>query len=123
MPPRDILERIREFALAITRFLRTLPRTDEAQDAARQLRRAANGTRSNYRSARKGRSRAEFLSKLGVAREEADECVDWLEYLRDANIAANPVLLDESKQISAILTASLKTATRNANRTKAPANS
>ena len=102
----------------MTEFLRTLPRTDEAQDAARQLRRAANSTRSNYRSARKGRSRAEFVAKLGVAREEADECVDWLEYLRDANIADNPTLIRESQELVAILTASVKTATADSERTK-----
>ena len=48
-----------------------------------QLRKSANSIRSNYRAARKGRSRAEFESKLQIAFEEADECVDWLEYLRD----------------------------------------
>lgn len=87
VPAHDLLERTRDFALAVTQFLRTLPTTEDAQDAARQLLRAANSTRSNYRSARKGRSRAEFVAKLGVAGEEADECVDWLEYLRDAKIA------------------------------------
>jgi len=56
----------------------------------------------------------EFLSKLGVAREEADEGVDWLEYLRDANIAHSPRLITVSKDLVAILTASLKTASRNA---------
>lgn len=118
MPPRDLLDRTRDFALAVTQFLRTLPPTDEAQDAARQLRRAANSTRSNYRSARKGRSRAEFLAKLGVAREEADECVDWLEYLRDAKIAHSPTLIAESQELVAILTASVKTAADNSKRTK-----
>jgi len=74
MPPRDLILRTSEFALAVTRFLRTLPKTDDAQDAARQLRRAANSARSNYRAARKGRTRKEFEAKLGIAREEADEC-------------------------------------------------
>ena len=123
MPPRDLLDRTGDFALAVTQFLRTLPLTDEAQDAARQLRRAATSTRSNYRSARKGRSRAEFVAKLGVAREEADECVDWLEYLRDANIAHSPTLLRESQELVAILTASVKTAAANSNRTKILPNS
>ena len=59
-----------------------LPATKEAQEAASQLRRAANAVRSNYRAARKGRSRAEFEAKLGTVWEEADECVDWLEYLK-----------------------------------------
>jgi four helix bundle protein len=121
MAPPDLLDRIRAFAIAVTGFARTLPKTDEAQDAARQLRRAANATRSNYRSARKGRSRAEFIAKLGVAREEADECADWLEYLRDMAIADNPTLLAEANELASILTASVKTASRNSNRTKIPA--
>jgi len=120
MAPPDLLDRIRAFAIAVTAFARTLPKTDEAQDAARQLRRAANAARSNYRSARKGRSRAEFIAK-GVAREEADECADWLEYLRDMAIADNPTLLAEANELASILTASVKTASRNSNRTKIPA--
>jgi four helix bundle protein len=118
MPPRDLLERTRAFALAVTRFLRTLPKTDESQDAARQLRRAANSTRSNYRASRKGRSRKEFEAKLGIACEEADECVDWLEYLRDSRIAHDPALVAESREIASIMTAAVKTAARNSARTR-----
>jgi len=117
MPPRDLIERTREFAVAVTRFLRTIPLTDEAREAAGQLRRAANSTRSNYRAARKGRSRREFVAKLGTAAEEADECVDWLEYLEETGIATNAALLAESREIASILTAALKTARANSNRT------
>jgi four helix bundle protein len=74
--------------------------------------------RSNYRSARKGRSRAEFQAKLGTAAEEADECVDWLEYLRDAGIRHDPVLLQEAFEIARILAASVRTARTNTNRLK-----
>ena len=73
MAPRDLRERTRLFALAVLVFCRRLPRTDEAQEAARQLRRAGNAVRSNYRASRKGRSRLEFQAKLGLAAEEADE--------------------------------------------------
>ena len=79
MPPQDLLERTRLFALAVLTFCRKAPTTQEAQEAIEQLRKAANSVRSNYRAARKGRSRAEFQSKLHVAFEEADECVDWLQ--------------------------------------------
>jgi hypothetical protein len=57
-------------------------------------------------------------NKLGVACEEADECVDWLEYLRDARIKHDPALIDEARQIAAILTASHKTAKANSARLK-----
>ena len=106
------------FALDVRKFCRKLPKTEEAQEAARQLRRAANSVRSNYRASRKGRSRAEFESKLGTVAEEADECLDWLEYLRDTEILSDPVLTDEACQLTKIFTASLKTARANTNRIK-----
>jgi len=118
MPPRDLLARTVAFAVAVTKFARTLPHTDEAREAAGQLRRSANGLRSNYRAARKGRSRAEWESKLGTACEEADECLDWFEYLRDTGIAHHPVLLDESRQLLKILSKSLVTSKKNSERTK-----
>jgi four helix bundle protein len=90
MAPRDLIQRTRLFALAVFKFCRKLPNRDEIQETAALLRRAANATRSNYRAARKGRSRAEFQSKLQIAFEEADECEDCLEFRRDANIAHAP---------------------------------
>jgi four helix bundle protein len=113
-----LLERTRQFALAVARFCRTLPATKEAQEAASQLRRSANAVRSNYRAARKGRSRAEFQAKLGTAWEEADECVDWLEYLRDMRITDNSVLLQEAEELARIFARSVKTARENTSRTK-----
>ena len=52
MPPRELIERTRLFALAVLNFCRRLPETDEAREASRQLRRAATSVRSNYRAAR-----------------------------------------------------------------------
>jgi len=116
--PRDLRERTRLFALAVVKFCRTLPKTDKATEAAKQLREAANSARSNYRASRKGRSREEFQAKLHIACEEADECVDWLEYLRDARIAADAELLQEAMEIASILTAADKTARANTTRLK-----
>src|SRR2546423_7840441 len=101
MPTWDLIDRTRDFALAVLGFCRNLPSTREAQEAASQLRRAANSTRSNYRAARKSRSRAAFGSKLQIAFEEADECVDWLAYLRDARIREDAPLLQEAREIAA----------------------
>ena len=114
MPPWDLIERTRCFALAVIQFCRRLPSTSEAQEAAGQLRRSATSVRSNYRAARKGRSRAEFRSKLHTAFEEADECVDWLEYLRDARIQDDAALLQEAKEIASILATAVRTARKNA---------
>ena len=81
-----------------------------------QLRRSANAARANCRAARLGRSRAEFEAKLGTVWEEADECVDWLEYLRDAGIAHNVALLQEARELASIFAASVKTARENTRR-------
>src|SRR5687768_8708408 len=102
MPPWDLQERTRLFALAVLTFCRRLPGTQEAQEAAGQLRRAANAVRSNYRAARRGRSRAEFKAKLGTVFEEADECVDWLTYLRDGRIQHDAALLRKAEELARI---------------------
>ena len=79
---RDSLQkRTFDFSIAIITFCRTLPRTDEARELASQLRRASNGAASNYRAARRGRSRAEWLAKMGVVVEELDEADHWLAVL------------------------------------------
>lgn len=118
MAPRDLRERTRRFALSVLAFCRRLPNTDEAKEAAGQLRRAANSLRSNYRSARKGRSRAEFQAKLGTASEEADECLDWLEYFRDSRIRCDAALIEEARELTMILAACVKTTRANTNRMK-----
>ena len=117
-PPRDLQERTRLFALAVLAFCRRVPDTDEGQEGAAQLRRAANAVRSNYRAARRGRSRAEFQAKLGTVFEEADECAGWLEYFRDAGIRHDPALLDEAHALARIFAKSVKTARENTNRIK-----
>jgi four helix bundle protein len=118
-----LLERTRLFALDVLAFCRKAPRTSEAQEAVAQLRKAANSTRSNYRAARKGRSRAKFQSKLQVAYEEADECVDRLEYLRDGKLHADAALLQEACELASILGAAVRTARKKTARLKKVADS
>ena len=118
MPPHDLIERTRLFALAVVGFCRRLPNTDEAREAAGQLRRSANSVRSNYRAARRGRSRAEFQAKIGTVFEEADECADCLQYLHDANIRRDPKLLQEAQELARIFATSVSTAKKNTERLK-----
>ena len=116
MPLRDPQERTRLFAVAVVKFCRTLPNTDEAQEEARQLRRAATSVRRNYRAARRGRSRAEFAAKLGRVYEEADECVDCLEALRDTRIKRDDALIQEARELASIFAKSVSTARNNTRR-------
>jgi four helix bundle protein len=118
MPPRDLRERTRLFALAVRDFCCRLPATDEAREVASQLRRAANSVRSNYRAARNGRSRAEFASRLAEAFEEADETRDWLRYLQETHIAHDAELLREATELTRILATAIRTTRANTARAK-----
>src|SRR2546425_11852536 len=85
-PPRDLRERTKAFALDIVRLVQRLPRDRAADVIGRQLLRAGTSVAANYRSARRARSRREFLAKLGVVEEEADESVFWLDLLTEAGV-------------------------------------
>jgi four helix bundle protein len=116
----ELAARLKRFAIRAVRFARTLPR-DPAHDViGRQLLKSGTGQSANYHSARRGRSRDEFIAKLGVAAEEADETEHWLAIITASRlVTAAPVLeelawlADESRQLRAILVASVKTARRN----------
>ena len=113
----EFRERLRkrtfDFAIAIIRFCRLLPRTDEAREIASQLRRASNGAASNYRASCRGRSRAEWLAKMGVVVEELDEADHWLAVLQAAQIAQPPQnLITECRELLAITSTSVTTARR-----------
>jgi four helix bundle protein len=111
--------RTKKFALDILAFVRRLPATDEARDIGGQLRRAATGVAANYRAACRSRSRAEFIARVGVALEEADESALWLEILEESSLAKERRVLelrDEANQLSAIFASSCITASGNAHR-------
>ena len=83
----DLKTRTKQFALDVIRFVRTLASTDEARSIGRQLLRSGPGVASNYRSACRARSRAEFVARIGVALEEADESALWFEILTESAIS------------------------------------
>ncbi len=99
----------------------------DGRNSADQLLACATSVGANYRSACRGRSRAEFIAKLGVVVEEVDEAVYWLEFIAKSGLLAEAdlaMLLDEACQLRAIFAASYGTARanhrRNHPRTKAP---
>jgi four helix bundle protein len=112
-PPPALVGRTYRFSLAALRFYRKLPKSPDAQVPGVQFYKAATSTWSNYRASQRGRSRAEFIAKLGVAVEESDEAVGWLEFMQDGGIGSDGTLLSEAKEICAMLTASLVNAQRN----------
>lgn len=77
----ELRARTKAFALRIIRMSQALPKTREANVITQQVLRSATGMAANYRAAGRSRSKAEFLAKIGVVIEEADETVFWLELL------------------------------------------
>ena len=109
----ELQERTRRFALRIIKLFRSLPKTDEARILGKQVLRSGTSIGANYRAACRARSRAEFVAKLGVVLEEADETAFWLELMRDAGIFPEVKLreiVQEAKELVAIFVASVRTA-------------
>src|SRR5262245_11638049 len=86
MDKRELQDRTKEFALRVLKLVDALPRTAAGRAISMQLVRAATSVGANYRSACRARSRAEFAAKLGVAVEETDESLYWLELVREGNL-------------------------------------
>src|SRR5215813_7233272 len=110
---QELRKRTKDFALRIIRMCRTMPSTRETNIINNQILRSATGMAANYRAVGLARSKAEFISKLGVVVEEADKTVFWLELLGDSGIVRASrlrELLTEGNQLVAIFLASRKTA-------------
>jgi four helix bundle protein len=105
-----------DFAVRTLKFVRALRRDLATDSVARQLARSAPSVSANYRSARRARSRAEFVARLAVVVDEADESEHWLFVIRESGIASGTELdglLNESRQLRAIFGQSLATARLN----------
>ncbi|HLK34279.1 MAG TPA: four helix bundle protein [Terriglobales bacterium] len=111
--PEDLRERTKKFALRVIRLFRALPRSGDAQVIGKQLLRSGTSVAANYRAACRARSRPEFAARIGIVMEEADETVFWLELTSESEIvplARLKGLLQESRELAAIFTASYGTA-------------
>ncbi len=112
----ELRDRTKRFAIRIIRLFRALPRSVEAQVIGKQLLRCGTSVAANYRAACRARSRAEFIARLGIVAEEADESVLWLELLEESNVLSHERLAEiakEAKELAAIFSASQKTAKGN----------
>lgn len=111
--PEELRNRTKRFALRILELFRALPRTAEAAIMGKQLLRPATSMAANYRAVCRARSKAEFIAKIGVVVEEADETVFWIEMVGDGKILEADhlhSLLKEANELLAIFAASQRTA-------------
>jgi four helix bundle protein len=104
----ELIARTKSFAVRIIKFIQVLPANDKvAQILGNQLLRSATSIGANYRSALRGRSDKDFISRIGIAEEEADETIYWLELFVDAGIVRMEkltLLIQEAKELTAIMT-------------------
>lgn len=110
-------KRTHDFLLRVISLCEHLPRSQAAHSISRQLIDSAGGTDSNYRAACRARSPREFIARVGVAAEEADESLGWLRALLGAHIGEKhelAALIDEAEALVRIFTASGRTAKQNA---------
>jgi len=116
MDQAELRERTMRFAVRSVKFCRTLPETWEARRMAGQLIDSATSVAMNYRAAGRGRSRAEFIAKLGLVVEDSDESVGWLELIARLELSSEPELMwltGESQELLAIFGKSQITAKEN----------
>jgi four helix bundle protein len=109
----ELKARTKSFAIRIVGLYRSLPHSTDAQVLGKQLLRSGTSVAANYRAACRSRSKAEFISKMSVVLEEADESAFWLELLAETGtLAADRTqgLLKETNELVAIFGASIRTA-------------
>jgi four helix bundle protein len=113
MNQEEMKKRTKEFSIDIVEFCETLPDKQTARRIGDQLLRSGTSVGANYRAARRARSRKEFISRLGVVEEEADEALFWMEILVESNLVPGDSLVDlwtEGNEILSIIVSTIKSA-------------
>ncbi len=82
----ELKQRTKNFSLRVLKLVAALPNTTAGRAIAGQLVRAGTSVGSNYRSACRGRSKREFIAKLGIVEEEADESAFWMELIIEGGL-------------------------------------
>ena len=111
----QLLPRSKQFALRVMKLVDALPKSRSTDVIGKQLLRSATSVGANYRAACRGRSKAEFIAKLGIVEEECDETLYWFELLIEGGLV-NPgklsALVQEGTEILAMIVSSIRTARR-----------
>jgi four helix bundle protein len=118
MDQEEMKQRTKLFALGIIQLVESLPKERTTEGLGRQLLRSGTSVGSNYRSACRAKSIADFISKMGIVEEEADESLYWMELLIEAGIEVSmkmEALMKEAGELLAITVASIKTAKKSKN--------
>ncbi len=116
MTEKELLQRTKTFALRVIKLVNALPNNTAGRTIGGQLIRSGTSVAANYRAACRGRSKAEFIAKLGTVEEEADESCLWMELIIESGLMEEKLvagLLKEANEITAIMAASKISARNN----------
>jgi four helix bundle protein len=121
----ELKRRTKRFAIDVIRLIESLPTSRSLNVLCNQLLRSSSSVGANYRSACRGKSLADFINKIVIVEEEADESLYWLELMEESNLvkAADLIVLKkEADELTAIFTAIGKTAKQNQKNNKSKNN-
>lgn len=113
---QDLKLRTKRFAVECWRLCKKMPKSREFNAWARQLIRSSSSVGANYRAAQRAKSIADFINKLKIVEEEADESIYWLELFQEVFEPSNKEikpLIQEANELLSIVVASIRTARKN----------
>ncbi|HEY8994232.1 MAG TPA: four helix bundle protein [Lacunisphaera sp.] len=113
MTPKELQERTMQFAVRVLKLADALPKTVSGRTVANQIARSGCSVAANYRSALRGKSHADFINKITIVLEEADETGFWIELSERAGLLQSKrlrALRDEAEQLTKIFNATRTTA-------------
>lgn len=116
MTSEELKNRTKKLAVSIIRFIETLPKCDSTKIIGKQIVRSATSRAANYRATCRARSKADFVNKIGIVEEEADETLFWLELLIECGKVQQEDIVSlqkEVNEVAAIFSASHKTTKMN----------
>lgn len=112
----ELKRRAQKFAVDVIKFVGTLPNNRSINVLANQVLRSSTSVGANYRAACKGKSTADFINKIVICEEEADESIYWFDLMEEAELVSSSIiapLRKEANELTAIFTAIGKTAKEN----------
>ncbi len=116
MDKAELKQRTKEFALRVIKLTEALPKNNTGRVIGNQLLRCGTATAANYRAACRARSKLEFVAKIGIVLEEADESCFWLEIIIESGLLKEILvlpLLKEAQEITAIMYSTRNSASKN----------
>lgn len=113
MTKEELKNRTKQFALEVFKFLMALNKSKAVDVVSYQLFKSSSSVAANYRAVCRGKSDADFLNKLKIVDEEADESLFWLEFIKELEIECDKIelekLIKEANELVAIFSAGIKT--------------